>query len=167
MVDHLDTSVDLSDKGPKGLATVGSWPFLPPEQILQLLRTLRTHHDIYVEKRTALGEERPSIKLKRTQMDDIWALGLTFYQFLCGGENPFGRPKTLADMVNSILLTKFDFSPLDPMIRDLISSMLEKDPMKRFQRILDGCPEKIKSRKVLAEALLYKLEAIGLQCEGV
>gem|GEM_PF-1225039 len=166
MVDHLDTSVDLSDRSPKGLATVGSWPFLPPEQILLLLKTLRTHYDLYVEKRTALGEDTPVIKLKRSQMDDIWALGLTFYQFLCGGKNPFGQPKTLADMVNSILLTKFDFSPLDPRIRDLISSMLEKDPMKRFQRILDGCPEKMKSRKVLAEALLYKLEAIGLQCEG-
>jgi len=162
MVDHLDNSVDISDKGPKGLSTVGSWTFIPPEAILQLVKILRIHHDIYVVKRRPV-DETLTIKLTRTQMDDVWALGLTLYQFLTGGKNPFGQPKSLADMVNSILLTKFDFSPVDPLFQDLISSMLEKEPKKRFLRLLDGCPDKIKSRKVLAEGILFKLEQIGLQ----
>jgi serine/threonine protein kinase len=162
MVDHLDNSVDIHDKGPKGIATVGSWPFIPPETILQLLKILRVHYDIYVEKGRAV-EETLTIKLTRTQMDDVWALGLTLYQFLTGGKNPFGEPRNLVDMVNSILLKKFDFSPIDPLFRDLISSMLEKDPKKRFLSLLAGCPDKIRSRKVLAEAILFKLEQIGLQ----
>lgn len=162
MVDHLDTSVDIADRGPKGLCTVGSWPFIPPETIIQLLKTLRTHYDIYVEQGRPVNEVL-TIRLARTQMDDVWALGITLYQFLTGGRNPFGQPRNLVDMVNSILLTKFDFSPIDPRFRGLISDMLEKDPKKRFQSLLEGCPEKLKSRRVLAEAILFKLEQIGLQ----
>jgi serine/threonine protein kinase len=162
MVDHLDNSVDISDRGLKGLGTVGSWPFIPPEAIFQLLKILRNDYENYVEKRRAV-DETLTIKLPRTQMDDVWALGLTLYQFLTGGRNPFGQPRTLADMVHSILLTKFDFSPIDERFRDLISSMLEKEPKARFQRLLEGCPDKMKSRKVLAEAILYRLEQIGLQ----
>ena len=108
-------------------------------------------------------EEPLTIKLARTQMDDAWAFGLTFYQFLTGGRNPFGEPRSLVDMVNSILLTKFDFSPVPPLFRDLISSALEKDPKMRFSRLLEGCPDKLKSRRVAAEAILFKLEQIGLR----
>jgi serine/threonine protein kinase len=96
-------------------------------------------------------------------MDDVWALGLTLYQFLTGGQNPFGHPKNLVDMVNSILLKKFDFTSIDPVFRSLISSMLEKDPKKRFVRLLEGCPDKIRSRRAAAEAILFKLEQIGLE----
>jgi len=165
MVDHLDTSVAISDKGPKGLMTIVSWPFAPPETVLQLLQVLRVHYDIYVEKARPV-DNTLTIKLTRSQMDDIWALGLTLYQFLSGGKYPFGEPRSLVDMVNQILLTKFDFSPIEPPFRDLLVSMLEKDPKKRFSRILEGCPDKIRSRKVLAEALLYKLEEIGLAYES-
>ena len=162
MVDHLDNSVDIGDKGPKGLGTVGSWPFVPPEAILQLLKILRVHYDLHVENGRRV-EEPLTIKLARTQMDDAWAFGLTFYQFLTGGRNPFGEPRSLVDMVNSILLTKFDFSPVPPLFRDLISSALEKDPKMRFSRLLEGCPDKLKSRRVVAEAILFKLEQIGLR----
>ncbi len=86
MVDHLDNSVDINDKGPKGVGTVGSWSFIPPETILQLLKILRAHYDIYVEKGRDV-EEMLTVKLTRTQMDDVWALGLTLYQFL-----PAARP---------------------------------------------------------------------------
>lgn len=165
MVDHLDNSVDIRDKGPKGIGTIGSWTFIPPETILQLVKILGVHYDIYVEKGREV-EETLTIKLTRTQMDDVWALGLTLYQFLTGGKNPFGEPRNLVEMVNSILLKKFDFSPIDPTFRDLISSMLEKDPKKRFVQLLEGCPDKIKSRRVLAEAILFKLEQIGLQYDS-
>jgi serine/threonine protein kinase len=163
MVDHLDNSVEIADKGLKGLGTVGSWLYIPPEAIIQLLKTLRDDYETYVEKRQPFEEVR-SVKLKRTQMDDLWALGLTLYEFLSGGKKPYGEPQSLTDMVNSILLTKFDFSPIHPAFRDLLSAILEKEPRRRFQRIMDGCPEKIVSRKVLAEAVLYKLEKIGLEC---
>jgi serine/threonine protein kinase len=162
MVDHLDNSVDINDKGPKGVGTVGSWSFIPPETILQLLKVLRVHYDIYVEEGRRVDEVL-TIKLTRTQMDDVWALGLTLYQFLTGGQNPFGHPKNLVDMVNSILLKKFDFTSIDPVFRSLISSMLEKDPKKRFVRLLEGCPDKIRSRRAAAEAILFKLEQIGLE----
>ncbi len=162
MVDHLDNSVDMSDTSPKGLGTVGSWAFMPPEAILSLLQVLRADYQQYVQQHMPV-EAKHTIRIKRSQMDDIWALGMTYYQFLSGGRFPFGEPKTLADMVHSVLLTKFDFSMLDPCLRDLVASMLEKDPKKRFQRLLDGCPEKMQARRVLAEALLYKLEEIALQ----
>lgn len=162
MVDHLDNSVDINDKGPKGVGTVGSWSFVPPETILQLLKILRVHYDIYVEKDREV-DEKLTIKLTRTQMDDVWALGLTLFQFLSGGKNPFGQPKNLVDMVNSVLLTKFDFSSIDPVFRGLISTMLEKDPKKRFVGLLEGCPDKIRSRRAVAEAILFKLEQIGLE----
>ncbi len=162
MVDHFDNSVDVADKEPKGLATVGSWLFLPPEQILQLLRVLKEDYATYVENGMPVDEQR-SIKLKRTQMDDVWALGLTLYQFLSGGKSPFGEPGNLAHMVNSILLTKFDFDPIEPRFKDLLASMLDKDPKKRFMRLMEGCPAKLVERKVLAEAVLYKLEQIAVQ----
>ncbi len=161
MVDHFDNSVDVADKEPKGLATVGSWLFLPPEQILQLLKELKEDYGNYVERGTPVNAQR-TIKLKRSQMDDVWALGLTLYQFLAGGKSPFGEPGNLAHMVNSILLTKFDFSPIEVRFRDLLASMLDKDPKKRFQRLLAGCPERVISRKVLAEAVLYKLEMLAM-----
>lgn len=163
MVDHLDNSIDIDDKNPKGLGTVGSWLFIPPEQILQLLKTLRSGYEAFVEK--GLRSEEPvTIKLKRTQMDDVWALGLTFFQFLMGGKNPFGEPRNLADMVHSILLTRLDFSHIDPRLRPLIAAMLEKDPAKRFQGLLQGCPDKVRSRRSAAEAVLFKLEEIALGC---
>ena len=65
--------------------------------------------------------------------------------------------------MNSILLTKFNFDPIEPRFRELLASMLDKDPKKRFQRLMLGCPEKITERKVMAEAVLYKLEEIGMQ----
>jgi serine/threonine protein kinase len=161
MVDHLDTSVDIADNSPKGLGTIGSWAFMPPEAILALLQVLREDYQRYVEERTSV-ESAQAIRIKRSQMDDIWAMGVTFYQFLAGGKFPFGQPKTLADLVHSVLLTKFDFSSIDPLFRDLIGSMLDKDPKKRLLRLLDGCPDKMQSRRVLAEAILYKLEDIAL-----
>ena len=164
MVDHLDNSVDIGDSAPKGLGTVGSWPFMPPEAILYLLQTLRSDYQEFVQLGKPLEGER-TLKMKRSQMDDIWALGVTLYQFLSGGKFPFGEPKNLGDMVNSILLTKFDFSPIDKLLRDLLSSMLDKDPKKRFQRLLDGCPEKIQSRRALAEAVLFKLEQIAVRLQ--
>lgn len=163
LVDHLDNSVEISDKGPKGIGTVGGWLYLPPEAILVLLKTLRQDYLNFVEKRTPVDQVR-TIKLNRTQLDDIWALGLTLYQFLSRGKSPFGEPRSLAEMVNSILLTKFDFSVIDPEFRQLLSSMLEKEPKRRFLSVLEGCPDKIKSRKALAEALLHKLEQIALKC---
>jgi serine/threonine protein kinase len=134
---------------------------MPPEAILALLQVLREDYQRYVEERTSV-ESAQAIRIKRSQMDDIWAMGVTFYQFLAGGKFPFGQPKTLADLVHSVLLTKFDFSSIDPLFRDLIGSMLDKDPKKRLLRLLDGCPDKMQSRRVLAEAILYKLEDIAL-----
>jgi len=165
MVDHLDNSVDIADSSPKGLGTVGSWAFVPPEAILSLLQVLRSDYEQYVQNKMPV-EAKKTIRVKRSQMDDIWALGMTYYQFLCEGRFPFGEPKTLADMVHSVLLTKFDFSMIDPRLRDLVASMLDKDPKKRFQRLLEGCPDKIQSRRVLAEAILYKLEEIALQWQA-
>jgi serine/threonine protein kinase len=162
MVDHLDNSVDIGDSSPKGLGSIGSWAFVPPEAILALLQILRDDYQRHVEQRIPVEAEK-AIRIKRSQMDDIWALGLTFYQFLSRGKFPFGEPKTLADLVHSVLLTKFDFSGIDPGFRELVSSMLDKDPKKRFQRLLEGCPEKMQSRRVLAEAVLFKLEDIALQ----
>lgn len=163
LVDHLDNSIEVSDKGPKGIGTVGGWLYLPPEAILVLLKALREDYRTFVERRAPFDKPR-TIKLKRTQLDDIWALGLTLYQFLSRGKSPFGDPKSLADMVNSILLTKFDFSVIEPEFQELLSAMLEKEPKKRFARVLEGCPERIVSRKALSEALLYKLEQIAMEC---
>jgi serine/threonine protein kinase len=161
LVDHLDTSVDVADRGAKGLGTVGSWLFVPPEVILQLLKALKedyTHHHVQGEPYESLK----TIQLRRSQMDDIWALGLTLYQFLSDGKLPFRDPKSLTDMINAILLSKFEFSHIHPTLRGLLADMLNKDPNVRFQKIMDGCPDKIKTRKVLAEAILYKLEVLGL-----
>ncbi len=162
LVDHLDNSVEVSDKGLKGIGTVGGWLYLPPEAILALLSALREDYRTFVEGRSPVDGVR-TIKLKRTQLDDVWALGLTLYQFLSQGASPFGDPKSLTDMVNAILLTKLDFSVIEPEFRDLLSSMLEKDPKRRFVRVLEGCPDKIRSRKALSEALLYKLEQIAMK----
>jgi len=162
VVDHLDTSVDISDRGPKGLGTVGSWLYLPPETILQLLKVLRHDYETHV-----MGETTPesvqTVMLNRTQMDDVWAFGLTLYELLSRGKTCFGEPTTLSDMVNSVLLTKFDFSPVDERFRELLSAMLKKDPKERFQAVLQECPPKIASRRVLAEAVLYKLEKIAIE----
>ena len=104
-----------------------------------------------------------TILLRRSQMDDIWALGLTYYQLFSGGKLPIQQARTLAGMVNSVLLTKFDFSPVPHQFRELTSALLAKDPKERFQLILKGCPEKIRDRRVLAEAILFKLEQIGME----
>ena len=161
MVDHLDNSVDIGDSSPKGLGTIGSWAFIPPEAILSLLQVLREDYQQHIQQRKPVQGEK-AIRIKRSQMDDIWALGVTFYQFLSGGKFPFGEPKTLADLVHSVLLTKFDFSTIDPRLRELVAAMLDKDPKRRLQRLLEGCPEKMQARRVLAEAILYKLEDIAL-----
>lgn len=161
MVDHLDNSVHVNDREAKGLGTVGSWVFMPPETIMQLLKQLRDDYKIYVEGGKLVDEVKP-IRLKRSQMDDIWALGVTLYQFMAGGKPPFSEPTNLTDMVNAILLTKFDFSPVDPRLRDLVSSMLEKDASRRFKRLMEGCPAEMASRRVLSEAVLFKLEQIAL-----
>jgi len=161
LVDHLDTSADVEDRAPKGLATVGSWLFVPPEVIMQLLKTLKEDHTRHVVDREGFEETR-TINLKRSQMDDTWALGLTLHQFFSGGALPFRDPKSLTDMIDTILLSKFDFSQIPPEFRPLIEAMLTKDPAARFHKVLDGCPDKIKGRKVMAEALLYKLELCAL-----
>ena len=59
LVDHFDTSIEVADKALKGLGTVGSWLYLPPEQILQLLRLLREDYDPYWKKRLWCGISRP------------------------------------------------------------------------------------------------------------
>ncbi|MBI5251257.1 MAG: hypothetical protein HY912_17350 [Desulfomonile tiedjei] len=161
MVDHFDTSVNASDREAKGLGTIGSWLFVPPEKILELLKSVKDDHARLIGHGETL-EGESTIKLKRSQMDDIWALGLVLYQFLSGGRLPFKAPTTMTEMINSILLSKLDFSPIPPPFRPLLEAMLTKEPPQRFQRVLDGCPENIKSRKVMAEAILYKLEVTAL-----
>lgn len=162
LVDHLDTSVDVSDRAAKGLGTVGSWLFVPPEVIMQLLKSLREDYAQRVQEKR-MDDLPCTIKLKRSQMDDVWALGLTLYQFVSEGKLPFRDPKSLTDMINAILLSKFDFSHIEPSTRNLIEAMLQKDPAIRFQKLFEGCPEKIKTRKVMAEAILYKLELLALE----
>jgi len=98
-------------------------------------------------------------------MDDIWALGLTYYQLFSGGKLPVQQARTQAGMVNSVLLTEFDFSPVPHPFRELTSALLTKDPKELLKLILKGCPEKMRNRKVLAEAILFKLEQIGLNRE--
>jgi len=164
-VDHFDNSIDISDSSPKGVGTLGSWLYMPPEVIRGLLRILRADYENYVEKRTPVEAQR-TITLKRSQLDDVWALGLTFYQFISGGRSPFGEPKSLGELVKSELILDFDFACIDPLFRDLISSMLEKDRKKRLQLILKDCPEKIKSRESVAEAVLFKLENLAMECEA-
>jgi serine/threonine protein kinase len=165
MVDHFDTSLDVRRRELTGLGTVGSWLFIPPEVVMQLLKALKTDYLRYVLEGAAVEQPR-SINLKRSQMDDIWALGLTLYQFLSGGRLPFADPKSLSEMINSILLSKFDFSQIPPDFRPLIEAMLTKDTSMRFQRVFEGCPENVKSRKVMAEAILYKLEVLSLSCSS-
>jgi serine/threonine protein kinase len=165
LVDHFDTSVKASDRDPKGLGTVGSWLFVPPENILQMLKALRQDHTRFIVQGEPL-EAKLTVKLKRSQMDDIWALGLTLYQFLSGGRLPFKTPTTVTEMINSVLLSKFDFSPIPTPFRRLLEAMLEKEPPQRLQRLLDGCPDNIRSRKVMAEAVLYKLEIAALESVG-
>jgi serine/threonine protein kinase len=162
LVDHLDTSVDVADRGSKGLGTVGSWLFVPPEVIMQLLKSLREDYARHVQEKEPADPQR-TIRLKRSQMDDIWALGLTLYQFVTEGRLPFRDPKSLTDMINAILLSKFDFSHMESRIRTLLEAMLQKDPGIRFQKVFEGCPEKIKTRKVMAEAILYRLELLALE----
>jgi serine/threonine protein kinase len=165
LVDHFDNSVNASDHDPKGLGTVGSWLFVPPETLMQLLRNLRDDHTRFIIQREALEEER-TVKLKRSQMDDIWSFGLTLYQFLSGGRLPFKAPTTVTELINSVLLSKFDFSPIPQQFRNLLEAMLDKEPAQRFQRVLEGSPDDIRSRRVMAEAVLYKLEVVALELAG-
>ncbi len=162
LVDHFDTSIEVADKAPKGLGTVGSWLYLPPEQILQLLKSLRADYEKYVEQKAEVSELK-TISLRRSQMDDIWALGLTYYQLFSGGKLPIKQATNLAEMVNSVLLTKFDFSPVPPPFRELTRALLAKDPKERFQLTFQGCPDKMRDRGVLGEAILYRLEQIGIE----
>lgn len=162
LVDHFDTSISASDREPKGLGTVGSWLFVPPENIMQLLKALRQDHTRFIVQGEALETER-TVKLKRSQMDDIWALGLTLYLLLSKGRPPFRTPTTATEMINSVLLSKFDFTLIPPQFRPLLEAMLDKVPAQRFQRLLDGCPDNIISRKVMAEAVLYKLETAAME----
>lgn len=162
LVDHFDTSIDIRDKTPKGLGTVGSWLFMPPETILGLVKILRHDYEIFVEKRQRVETTR-TITMRRGQLDDIWALGLTFYEFLSGGRSLLGEPRTLGEMVSSTLLTKFDFDDVDPLFRPLLSAMLEKDRKVRYHHVLDDCPSKIRTAESFAEAILYKLEEIALK----
>jgi hypothetical protein len=43
--------------------------------------------------------------------------------------------------------------------------LLAKDPKKRYQLTFKGLPEKLRNRSVLGEAILYKLEQIGIELE--
>ena len=69
-------------------------------------------------------------------------------------------------MINSILLLKFDFSQIPEDFRPLIEAMLTKDVTQRFHRVFEGCPDNVKVRKVMAEAILYKLEVLSLGCNA-
>jgi serine/threonine protein kinase len=162
LVDHFDTSTQVADKAPKGLGTVGSWLYLPPEQILQLLRSLREDYERYVEQKAEVKQVK-TIRLRRSQMDDIWALGLTYYQLFSGGKLPIKQATNLADMVNSVLLTRFDFSAVPHPLRELTAALLAKDPKERFQLTFKDCPEKLRNRSVLGEAILCRLEQIGIE----
>jgi serine/threonine protein kinase len=115
-----------------------------------------------VEQKAEVSELK-TISLRRSQMDDIWALGLTYYQLFSGGKLPIKQATNLAEMVNSVLLTKFDFSPVPPHFRELTRALLAKDPKERFQLTFQGCPEKMRDRGVLGEAILYRLEQIGIE----
>lgn len=162
LVDHFDTSIDIQDKAPKGFGTVGSWLFMPPETILGLVKILRHDYEVFVEQRRPVEAVR-TITMRRGQMDDVWALGLTYYEFLTGGKSLLGEPRTLGEMVSSMLLTKFDFSDVDPLFRPLLSAMLEKDRKVRYHNVLGDCPMKIQKGESAAEAILYKLEEIALK----
>jgi len=48
LVDHLDTSADVADRGPRGLGTVGSWLFAPPEALMQLLKSLKEDYTRHI-----------------------------------------------------------------------------------------------------------------------
>ncbi len=162
-VDHLDNSIDIDDKSPKGIGTFGSWLYMPPEVLQGLVMLLREDYDTYVTKRRPPDKKR-TITVKRSPLDDIWALGLTLFQFLAGGKTPFAQARSLADIVRNILMTEFDFSLVDARFRDLLSAMLEKNRRDRYQRVMDGCPAKMKAGEMPAEAILYKLERIAMEC---
>jgi serine/threonine protein kinase len=162
LVDHFDTSISASDRAAKGLGTVGSWLFVPPENIIQLLKALRQDYERFIGQGKPL-EGEGTVKLKRSQLDDIWALGLTLYQLFSQGRLPFKTPTTVTEMINAVLLSKFDFSPIPPQFRRLLEAMLDKEPSQRFRRLVEGCPDNIMSRKVLAEAVLYKLEVAAME----
>lgn len=162
LVDHFDTSISASDHAAKGLGTVGSWLFVPPESIMQLLKALRQDYEQFIVQGKPLEGER-TVKLKRSQMDDIWALGLTLYQLFSQGRLPFKTPTTVTEMINAVLLSKFDFSLIPPQFRRLLEAMLDKEPSQRFRRLVEVCPDNIRSRKVMAEAVLYQLEVAAME----
>ncbi len=161
LVDHFDTSVAATDRAAKGLGTIGSWLFIPPEVFMQFLKSLKEDHRRYVIER--VRPETPlTISLNRSQMCDIWALGLTLHQFLSGGRLPFKQPKSATEIIHAILLSRFDFNGIHPEFRSLLEAMLAKEPKTRFQKLFDGCPETIRAKKVISEAVLYRLEAAAL-----
>lgn len=160
MVDHMDNSVETGDKNPKGMATFGAWTHMAPETLMATLKQLREDYEMYIQK--GVGVQTPqTIKFHRTQMEDIWALGLTLYQFLADGKYPFGALTNLGEMVNSILLKPIDFSLVPDHMVEIIKILLEKDPKKRFLSLIKGLPPELVERKSAAQALLYRLELMA------
>ncbi len=160
MVDHMDNSVETSDKNAKGMATFGAWTHLAPETLMTTLKSLREDYETYIQKGESV-QSPLTIKAHRTQMEDIWALGLTLYQFLADGKYPFGDLTNLSEMVNSILLKPIDFSLVPDHMAEIIKILLEKDPKKRYQALMKGLPSEISQRKSAAQALLYRLELMA------
>lgn len=69
---------------------------------------------------------------------DIWSIGIIFFQLLYG-YFPYGKPRSILELMKNIDSTKLNFPPTNISARtskngiDLISKMLNRDPDKRIQ----------------------------------
>jgi serine/threonine-protein kinase/endoribonuclease IRE1 len=83
-----------------------------------------------VSKMASQGNENLVRGIKITKALDIFAAGCVFYYVLSGGKHPFG---TRLQREMNIVQNKVDLSDLDsqPLAKDLISRMIQRDPTKR------------------------------------